>query len=290
MHPKDKMIIEKAYAKINIGLDIVKKRRDGYHDIDTIMQTISLADDISIKKQPGISITCSDPNIPTDIRNTAYKAAHLFFEKAKIDYTKTGVAINIEKNIPSQAGLGGGSSDAAAVLNGLNNLYGTNFGSALMRELALKIGSDVPFFIGGGTQRALGRGEKLNSIKDFMDYDVVLIMPGETVSTANAYSMFSDTATAVHPDMNIIEDAVVGKNLFKLGESLGNTFESLVFPTKPAIEKAKHDILETEAAAASMTGSGAAVFGIYDSYEKAESAFSTLRHKYAVYLIKTIGG
>lgn len=285
-----KQIIIRAYAKINIGLNIVRKRRDGYHDIDTIMQTISLADEVFLEKKPGISISCTDPTIPTDNTNTAYKAALSYFKKAGIDYSKTGVSILIKKKIPSEAGLGGGSSDAAAVLKGLNNYYGTNYGPTIMRELALDIGSDVPFFIEGGTMRALGRGEKLTSINSFNGFDLVIVMPDETVSTAYAYSMFSSNAAVTHPDMDIIENAVNEKNTAKLRKFLGNTFEGLVFPSKPTIKKARHDILKTGAIAASMTGSGAAVYGIYKSTEDAQSAFSVLGHHYDAYIAKTIGG
>lgn len=282
--------IVKAYAKINIGLDIVRKRRDGYHDIDTIMQTISLADEITLEKKPGITVYCSDQSVPTDNTNTAYKAALLFFKEAGIDYSKTGISIAIKKNIPSQAGLGGGSSDAAAVLSWLNRNYGTNYGSGIMRKLALEVGSDVPFFIEGSTQRAFGRGEKLVPLTDFNDIDLVVVMPGETVSTAYAYSQFAKSADALHPDMDIIEDAINSKNVAKLGEFLGNTFEGLVFSFKPAIKKARHDILKTGAVAASMTGSGSAVYGVYDSAKAAKSAFSELSHHYTVYIAKTIGG
>jgi len=280
----------KAYAKINIGLDIVRKRQDGYHDIDTIMQTISLADKLVLTKSPGITVYSSDPAVPDGDTNTAYKAALLFFKRAGIDFSKTGVSISIKKNIPIQAGLGGGSSNAAAVLKWLNHHYSTNFGSDIMGELALEVGSDVPFFIEGGTQRALGRGEILTPLTDFTNVNLVIVMPSEAVSTADAYSRFSKSANVLHTDMDSIEDALNEKNIIKLGRCMANTFESLVFPFKPAIEKARRDILKTGAAAASMTGSGAAVYGIYKSTEAAQSAFSALGKHYDTYIAKTIGG
>ena len=149
------MIVENAYAKINIGLNIIGKRQDGFHDIDTIMQTVSLYDEVHLEKTAGVSIFCSDLDIPSDETNTAYVAAEVFFKKSGINSLENGVFISIEKNIPPQSGLGGGSSDAAAVLRGLNTLYCTNYGTALLQELALKVGSDVPFCIKGGIQGSL---------------------------------------------------------------------------------------------------------------------------------------
>jgi len=284
------MIKETAYAKINIGLDIVEKRSDGYHNIDTIMQAVSLGDEIYLKKALGITIECSNTDIPIDESNTAHKAAIAFFKKSNIDYQINGVSISIIKHIPSKAGLGGGSSDAAAVLRGLNKLYCTNFSTSILRELALEVGSDVPFCIEGGTQRAKGRGEELTVLPSFKGVNIVIIMPAETVETAYAYSMHSKTEEPVHPNMQLIETVVLKKNLHKLGNCIGNTFEPLVFPGKPTIEKAKHDIIDTGAVIVSMTGSGAAVFGVYDSHDTAQTAYLKLNKKYKTYLTKTIGG
>lgn len=284
------MIIEKAYAKINIGLNIIGRRPDGFHDIDTIMQTISLFDEIRLEKTAGVSIYCSDPDIPVDETNTAYKAAALFFSRAALDSSENGVSISIEKNIPSQSGLGGGSSDAAAVLRGLNDLYCTNFGTAVLRELALKVGSDVPFCITGGTQRARGKGELLAELPLFNGFYAVILMPGETVNTAHAYSLYRRAKAVIHPEMDKISQALEEEDLALLGIYAGNTFESLVFPGKPAIKTAKHAILETGAHVALMTGSGAAVYGLYRSFEKANSAYIELSKKYRAYLAETIRG
>jgi len=283
------MIKEIAYAKINIGLNIIDKRSDGYHNIDTIMQSITLFDEIILEKSPGITITCPVKEIPLDETNTAYKAANSFFKRACIDFYKTGVQIHIVKNIPSKAGLGGGSSDAAAVLHGLNKIYSTNYSTTILRELALEVGSDVPFCIEGGTQRALGRGEILKKLTGFDNTDLVVLMPNESVDTKNAYMLFSKTPKPYHPNMNSIETAVINKNITELGLCMGNTFEHLVFPDKPLIEKAMHDILNTGAKAGSMTGSGSAVFGFFQSYEEAFAAFLKLKGKYLAYIAKTKG-
>ena len=283
------MIIEKAYAKINIGLDITGKRHDGYHDIDTIMQSVMLHDDIIIEKASGICIECSDPTIPVDESNTAFLAAKVFLKKARLDLFVNGAKIKIIKRIPPQAGLGGGSSDAAAVIRGLNKLYCTEFSTSIMEELALKVGSDVPFCIKGGTQRAKGRGEKLTELNAFEGIPVLLVMPGETVNTAFAYSLYSNAKNAAHPNMDAVASAVTMGDLAQLSFFAGNTFESLVFPEKPAIEKAKHDILDTGASVCQMTGSGAAVYGLYDTRSHAESAEKTLAETYRTYLTETTG-
>jgi len=283
------MLKEIAYAKINIGLNIIEKRSDGYHNIDTIMQSITLFDEIILKKSPGITIFCTDPDIPSGKTNTAYKAAESFFKRADIDFSETGIHIQIIKNIPSKAGLGGGSSDAAAVLRGLNKLYCTKYSTAILRELALEVGSDVPFCIEGGTQRALSRGEHLRKLPDFKNIDLVVLMPDESVETGYAYEMFSKTSSPYHPDMELIEKALKNNNLSEIGLHLGNTFESLVFPNKPLIEKAMHDILSMGSTACSMTGSGSAVYGFFQSEEDASKAFSKLKNSYYAYKAKTKG-
>ena len=284
------MIKEVAYAKINIGLDIVDVRPDGYHNIDTIMQTVSLFDEVHLEKAAGVSVYCSNPDIPSDETNTAYKAAAVFLKKAGLDSSETGVSISIEKNIPPQSGLGGGSSDAAAVLRGLNNLYCTNYGTSILEELALKIGSDVPFCISGGTQRAGGKGEILIKLPLFIGLYAVVVMPDEIVNTAHAYSLFRHSKTVVHPDMGATAYALGEKNLSLLGAVIGNTFEGLVFPEKRAIEKVRHDILVTGAPVVLMTGSGAAVYGLYSSFEEANLAYIELNRNYRSYLVETIRG
>ena len=285
------MIIEKAYAKINIGLNIVGPRDDGYHNIDTIMQTIELHDVIKLQKiKEGINIICDSPAIPMDNRNTAYKAAELFLKKAGLDSGNCGVKIEIQKNIPSEAGLGGGSSDAAAVLRAMNNLFCTNYGTEQLVKLASEIGSDVPFLIEGGTVRAKGRGEIMENLCVFSGVDIVIVMPGENVSTRQAYSMFATCESPFHPDINSIVERLNFENLKSLQGLVGNTFEGLIFPIKPIIEKTKHDILKTNPLICSMTGSGSAVYGIYESNKTALKAFEKLSEGYETYITKTIGG
>ncbi|MFO7611226.1 MAG: 4-(cytidine 5'-diphospho)-2-C-methyl-D-erythritol kinase [Clostridia bacterium] len=283
------MIHENACAKINLGLDILGKRSDGYHDIDTIMQSISLCDRITLEIGSGINICCNDSSIPAGRTNTAYIAAETFLTFAGINSRKTGVNITIEKNIPSCAGLGGGSSDAAAVLRGLNKLHCTNYGSEKLQELALDVGSDVPFCVLGGTQRALGRGEELRILPDFDNVSIVVIMPGEIVDTGYAYSLYSAREAAVHPDMDKVEKALNERDFKLLSLFLANTFEEIVFPEKPAIAMARHDMLNMDPDAALMTGSGSAVYGIYEKPDKALAAYDGLCAKYTAYLTKTTG-
>lgn len=226
------MIIEKAYAKINLGLDIVGKRPDGYHNIDTVMQSISLCDYVTLERTSGIRITCNNPAVPTDGGNTAHKAALLFFDYAKLSPKKNGVSITIEKNIPMRAGLGGGSSDAASVLRGLDKLYCTNYSTVELLSLASRVGSDVPFCISGGTQRITGCGEILQPLDSFSEINILILMPNESVDTAFAYSLFSESEAVHHPDMDKIIGLLQKRDLDLLGPSLENTFEFLLFPKK----------------------------------------------------------
>lgn len=284
-------MIEKAYAKINIGLDIVEKRKDGYHNIDTVMQTIALHDTIELTKTAsGIEITCSNPNTPTDKTNTVYMAALAFYKKSEMRFSNSGISINIKKRIPSEAGLGGGSSDAAAVLRAMNKMFCTNYGTREMIELALQIGSDVPFLITGGTKRAKGRGEILMPVKSFEGVDTVIVMPNASVSTKQAYDMFKKHLNPEHPDIDKLIETISYKELSKISRLIGNTFESLVFPFEPIIEKAKHDIIKTSPLACSMTGSGSAVYGFYPSANDAKNAYKKLSGKYNTFITKTIGG
>ncbi|HRX42419.1 MAG TPA: 4-(cytidine 5'-diphospho)-2-C-methyl-D-erythritol kinase [Clostridia bacterium] len=285
------MIVEKAYAKLNIGLDIIGKMSDGYHSIDTIMQTIELHDLVTADRIPsGILINCSKPDIPTDSRNTVYRAAEVFFAKSVLNTDMTGVRFHIEKNIPVQAGLGGGSSDAAAALRALNSLFCTGYGTDELIELASKVGSDVPFLIEGGTMRARGRGEQLEKMKDFKGISTVIVMPGESVSTPMAYSLFSGCKNPRHPDMDSLVQAIENMNVPFPDTQDMNTFESLIFPLKPLIEKAKHAILETNPFFCTMTGSGSAVYGFYRSEEDATKAYEVLSGRYDAYLTRTTGG
>jgi 4-diphosphocytidyl-2-C-methyl-D-erythritol kinase len=285
------MIIEKAFAKINIGLNIVRKRDDGYHDIDTIMQTIALHDLIKLKKREcGIAVFCDNPLIPANDKNTTYQAARVFLARAGLDINSNGVTIEIQKNIPSEAGLGGGSSDAAAVLRAMNKLFCTNYGTSELIELASEIGSDVPFLVEGGTARAKGRGEIMVKMNDFSNINTVVAMPGEGVSTAEAYSFYARCRNPLHPDIDTIAKHLESGNPIFLSGLIGNTFEPLIFPIKPIIEKTKHDILETNPLACSMTGSGSAVYGLYGSEKAAHKAYKLLSENYNAYITKTIGG
>ena len=285
------MIVEKAFAKINIGLNIIGKRSDGYHDIDTVMQTIELHDVIKLEPTSGgISILCNNPYLPLDRRNTVWKAAEVFMQKAAMNINNNGIRIEIQKNIPSEAGLGGGSSDAAAVLRAMDKLFGTGYGPEELIELASMIGSDVPFLIEGGTVRAKGRGEMMEKLSDYSGIDTIIAMPDACVSTAEAYSLFSKCGNPFHPDIDSLAARLNDRNPVSIRNLVGNTFENLIFPLKPLIEKTKHDILETAPLVCSMTGSGSAVFGFYGSGEAACRAYEFLSAKYKTFITKTTGG
>lgn len=281
------MIIEKAYAKINLGLDICGKRPDGYHDIDTVMQSISLYDEIRIKANDKILIGCSVSSIPVNNTNTTYMAADIFLKHSGLDKTGNGASIYIEKNIPAKTGLGGGSSDAAAVLRGLNKLYKTNYSSRTLEALACQVGSDVPFCITGGTQHVTGRGETLHKLHFFDAASIVLIMPEASVDTSFAYSLYKSAFSTLHPDIHKIIVSLGKRDLVGLNLCLANTFEQLIFPKIPAIKKAKHDIITSGATASLMTGSGSVVYGIYINQDKAKRAYRILSENYQSFLVET---
>jgi 4-diphosphocytidyl-2-C-methyl-D-erythritol kinase len=282
------VVYEKAYAKINIGLDIKGRRSDGFHDIDTIMQTVGLFDEITIcSTRKDIEVVCSSPEIPLDRSNTVYKAAEVFLNHARIS---SGLKIEIIKKIPAEAGLAGGSSDAAAVIRGLDRLFDTGLSTGDMEKLGSMVGSDVAFCIRGGTARAWGRGEKLKRIETSERVPILILKPGEKVSTGWAYSLYSAKAVGNRPDMDGIEKAVSSGRMAEASRIMANVFEELVFPYKPVIKKAKYDIINTSPLGCIMTGSGSALFAVYDNDSSAEDACMRLEAMgYSTYFVYTQG-
>lgn len=261
----------KAKAKINLTLDVIGKRENGYHDLQMIMQTINLHDTIKIKKtkSPGIRLICNLPWLPTDERNIAYKAAKLFFEYSGIDGS---VYINIYKRIPVSAGLAGGSTDAAAVLIGLNKIYHTNFSKRKLMELGVKLGADVPFCIMRGTVLAEGIGEVLTPLKSLPYTYVLLAKPPISVSTAGVYKSLQLDEIKEHPDTDAMVQAIKEENSDFVVHNMVNVLENVTIQENPQIQEIKQRMLEKGAISAMMSGSGPTVFGIFKTKDDAIKA------------------
>lgn len=260
-------LILKAYAKINLALAIQNKRRDGYHNLSTIMQTVSVYDRVILQKSDKIICDTNKNYIPNGEKNIAFKAAKIFFDFTKIN---AGVNIFIDKKIPSGAGMGGGSSDAAAVLWGLNKLYCTSINYDTMIKLASKVGADVPFLIKGGTALAEGIGEIITNIQSLPKCSILIVKPNVSISTSDAYArydmLFDESKTNVDFLISYIEKG----NLDELCFGLFNDFEKAIEIS--AIKKIKEKIMIRGALKSCMTGSGSAVFGIYKDSEDSDRA------------------
>lgn len=256
-----------APAKLNLSLDIVGTRGDGYHLLQTVMKTISLFDTLGLKKSDNISLQCNWEDVPTDSKNLCYKAAELFFKTTGIS---GGVAITLEKQIPFGAGLGGGSSDAAATLKGLDKLYKTNMSPNELADCGIKIGADVPFFFYGKTALVEGIGEKYTLLDDFMDCWFVIVKPKLFISAAEAYIAFDKSKKIKRPNTEAVVDAIKRRDLNLFCQNAGNVLEEAV--NKPEVWSIKNQLNELGAKYSAMTGSGSAVFGIFTSKESANFA------------------
>lgn len=258
-----------AHAKVNLGLDVKYKREDGYHELDMIFYEVPLHDVVTVelREEPGIILSCSDPSLENE-KNIAYRAAALMFEtyeNRNAGGEHRGVFIDIEKHIPAQAGLGGGSSDAAAVLRGMNELFAFGASGEDLRGLAVKLGADVPFFIGGGCARAGGIGEKLRPLSGVPKLHIEIIKPEVNISTADVFGNLRLDENTPHPDIGLLEEALVSGDVKKAASLMGNTLESAVLDRYPVITELKKTFLERGALGSLMTGSGSAVFGIFEN-------------------------
>ena len=266
----------RALAKINLGLDILGKRPDGYHDVRMIMQTIQMYDvlDIRKKEEPGISLSVNVPYVPADERNLVYKAAKLLMDEFRI---QEGVAIRLEKFIPIAAGMAGGSSDAAAAFVGLNRLFRLNLTEKELMERAVKIGADVPYCIMRGTALAEGIGEKLTRMEPLPPCYVLVGKPGVNVSTKMAYENLNLSEIASHPDIDGMIEDIRRKDLYSMAAKMSNVFEPGIVRQYPVIRQIRELMEENGAVRAMMSGSGPTVFGIFDSKDKMEGAAAVLR-------------
>lgn len=266
----------RALAKINLGLDILGKREDGYHEVRMIMQTIQMYDVLDMKrvKKPGISLSVNYPYIPNDERNLVYKAAKLLMDEFQI---KEGVEIRLEKFIPVAAGMAGGSSDAAAALVGMNRLFKLGLSERDLMERAVNIGADVPYCVMRGTALAEGIGEKLTRITQVPECFVLIGKPGVNVSTKTAYESLQLDKLSYRPDIDgMIEDIERG-DLLAMTEKMGNVFEPGITEKYPVIGEIRKLMEEHGALKAMMSGSGPTVFGIFDDRKKMEAAAAALR-------------
>jgi 4-diphosphocytidyl-2-C-methyl-D-erythritol kinase len=271
-----RVISEKAKAKINLTLDVLYKRPDGYHEVEMIMQTVDLSDHLQFEEREGnlISISCTVPYVPLDNRNLVYKAAELIKNRFGID---KGIHIHLEKNIPVAAGLAGGSSDAAAALRGLNRLWNLGLTLDELAELGAEIGSDVPFCVYGGTAIARGRGEQIHRLPAPAPLWVVLVKPQIAVSTADVYGNLSVSDIREHPDTISMVQALADGDPEEIAKQLKNVLETVTFRMHPEVEKIKWKMLRFGAMGALMSGSGPTVFAIADRETRAQRIYNGLR-------------
>ncbi len=270
------MISLDAHAKINLSLDVLNKREDGYHNLKMIMQTVQLHDTISIQEIPsGVEINCVAPYVPNNRTNIAYKAAEAMIDKYKLD---AGVKIVIDKKIPVAAGLAGGSTDAAAVLKGINTLFKLGIDQNELMEIGKSIGADVPYCIMGGTALAEGIGEKLTPLTPFNNIPILLIKPKIGVSTAWVYKNLDLDKVVVRPNTEMLVSALEKRDIRLIAENMGNVLESVTLTKYPVIDKIKRTIVAKGAIGSMMSGSGPTVFGIFEDNEKARSAYNKLRY------------
>ena len=269
----------RALAKINLGLDVIRKREDGYHEVRMIMQTINMYDqlEIDIKEEPGISITTNLPFIPTNENNLVYKAAKLLMDEFHIE---KGITVELQKFIPVTAGMAGGSSDAAATMIGMNRLFGLGLTVRQLMERSVSIGADVPYCLLRGTALAEGIGEKLRPLPPCPNCYVLIGKPSISVSTKFVYEKLDAGNIEEHPDIDRILEGLQWHNLNKISENMGNVLESVTIPAYPIIEEIKNHMKEHGAVNAMMSGSGPTVFGLFDDKMVAERACEALRESH----------
>ena len=265
-----------AFAKINLGLDVLGKREDGYHEVRMIMQTIRMYDQLDMRKsvEPGIHLTTNKKYIPVDENNLVWRAAKLMMDTCGII---EGVSIHLHKVIPVAAGMAGGSSDAAATPVGMNRLFHCGLSKEKLMELGVQIGADVPYCVLRGTALAEGIGEKLTVLPPMPDCWILIGKPGISVSTKYVYTTLDLNTDTVHPDIDGMKKALEDGNLYGITERMGNVLQDVTIPAYPEVERIKEQMKTLGAVNAMMSGSGPTVFGIFDNEEKAQEACQKLR-------------
>lgn len=276
-----------AKAKINLSLDVTDKRPDGYHNVKMIMQTIDLHDKVVIEEIPsGMEIACNSPYVPSNCENIAYKAAALIADKYTV---KSGIRITIDKRIPVAAGLAGGSSNAAAVLRGMNTLFSLGIDQTELMELGKQIGADVPYCIKGGTSLAEGIGEILTELPCLSGVDIVLVKPRVGVSTPWVYRNLDLSKVSSRPDTDLLIKAVAEKDVESIAGNMKNVLETVTIPRYKIIDIIKMRLLELGALGSMMSGSGPSVFGIFGDRRTAERAYRSInKSRWECFLTKTV--
>lgn len=281
-----KKITLKANAKINLFLDITGKRNDGFHELESVMMSVGIADILTFEKtdKAGIEIICDRDDIPLNDKNIIWKAAKALLVKRGI-YEKTGLRVTVKKNIPSQAGMGGGSADGAAALIAVNKLFGLNADESELIEIGAKVGADVPFCIRGGCCVCQGIGEKLSDILFKGRLNLVVIKPDTAISTPAAYKAYDGLSEPAHKSVTQMVTAIESNDTELISERLFNAFDLIT--DNEEINNAKSALIESGAKGAMMTGSGSAVFGVYESKQEAENAYLSLKDRFKAYLCES---
>jgi len=269
-------VYEKAPAKINLMLDVLRKREDGYHEVEMVMTMVDLADRLEMEELPRDTIIISSQAgyIPLDEKNLAFQAAKLIKERYDV---RKGVYIHLDKKIPVAAGLAGGSSDAAATLRGLNRLWGLHISDKELQTLGAELGSDVPFCVTGGTAIATGRGERLEHIANPPQCWVVLAKPPINVSTADVYGRLRANRIDKHPSLSDMRRAIEQQSFTGICGALGNVLEDVTLPMHPEVQQLKEAMIRLGADGVLMSGSGPTVFGLVSRESKIARIYNGLR-------------
>lgn len=266
----------KALAKINLGLDVVRRREDGYHEVRMIMQTIHLYDRLKITKMktPGIEIHSNLPFLPVNENNLVYKAGKLLMDEFGI---REGVRVDLLKRIPVAAGMAGGSSDAAAMLYGMNQLFGLKLSRQALMERGVTIGADVPYCLMRGTALAEGIGEKLKQLPPMVKCPVLIAKPQISVSTKFVYQNLKLDEHTVHPDIDRLIQDIRNKDLQAAAGDMGNVLETVTIPNYPVIAQIKEQMMHSSAVNSMMSGSGPTVFGLFENEKQAKKAYDDMK-------------
>lgn len=266
----------KALAKINLGLDVVRRREDGYHEVRMIMQTIHLYDRLKITKTktPGIEIHSNLPFLPVNENNLVYKAGKLLMDEFDI---REGVRVDLLKRIPVAAGMAGGSSDAAAMLYGINQLFELKLSRQALMERGVTIGADVPYCLMRGTALAEGIGEKLKQLPPMVKCPVLIAKPQISVSTKFVYQNLKLDEHMVHPDIDTLIQDIRNKDLQAVARDMGNVLETVTIPNYPVIAQIKEQMMHSGAVNSMMSGSGPTVFGLFENEKQAQKAYDDMK-------------
>jgi 4-diphosphocytidyl-2-C-methyl-D-erythritol kinase len=278
----------KTPAKVNLGLHILGKREDGFHELETLFQMVNWCDEIKIEcLSRGLELVCNQPDIPTDKGNLVIKAAHIL--QARYPGRCKGARIHLNKNIPHGAGLGGGSGNAAGVLLGLNFLWGLKLKREDLISVASELGSDVPFFLFSPCAIGRGRGEILEPVKNSIRFYVLMVYPGFAVPTASVYGNLKLKLTKRENNISILKNFLLQSEFAQLGATWSNDLELFVFKEYPGLSGIKKEMLALGAKGALLSGSGSTVFGIFDNPETANSAHARLdRGKFMLFLAESV--